>query len=390
MCSRCIRFSDEIVDDDVLGFTDRGSHTVLTVHPGKQLANNYSLTTVDICPVGALTSNDFRFAMRVWFLKETPSIDVNCGTGANILIHSREEKINRITPRENNAVNSCRMPDSHRLNFHYLDGPDRLTDPVIRENGAHRLATWEECLSRFEKVCDYGPGEVAIIGSARMTNEELFLLRRLASTLEAPLDVVPRQGESDGYLISADRNPNTNGAKVVLGLQEPGQRLADIRNAVKSGSIKCLLVFGEDLTEDAEFAPEDLSGLDFLMVSHLLANETASNADVVLPTAAWAEKRGSMINVTGRLQRLNQAIDPPGDARDDWEVIRDLIQRITASNGIYLIEDVFKSMAEDIEVFSGLNLSKIGDLGVPVIETGVTIPLLEKEAERKAKGLIVG
>jgi predicted molibdopterin-dependent oxidoreductase YjgC len=82
MCSRCIRFMDEVADDPVLGFTQRGSHTTLTVHPGRLLdSNNYSLNTVDICPVGALTSNDFRFQMRVWFLKETPTIDVNCGTG---------------------------------------------------------------------------------------------------------------------------------------------------------------------------------------------------------------------------------------------------------------------------------------------------------------------
>lgn len=391
MCSRCIRFSDEIVDDDVLGFTDRGSHTVLTVHPGKELANNYSLNTADICPVGALTSNDFRFAMRVWFLKETPSIDVNCGTGVNTVIHTREGKIYRITPRENNEVNSCWMPDSHRLNFHYLDGPDRLTDPLVKDGSSHRMADWAECLSRFEKVNEYDAGQIAIIGSARMTNEELFLLKRLASALEvSKVDVVPRTEESDGYLISADRNPNTNGAKIILGLNEPGASLSKIRDGIKSGSIKCLLVFGEDLTEAAGFAPEDLAGLDFLVVAHLLANETARHAHLVLPTAGWAEKRGSMINVTGRLQRLNQAIESPGEARDDWEIIRDLTQRVSGSNGIYMIEDVFKSMAEEIETFAGLNLGKIGDLGVPVLETGVTIPLLEKEAERKAKGIIVG
>jgi len=91
MCSRCIRFTDEIADDPVLGFTDRGSHTVLTVYPGRELANNYSLNTVDICPVGALTSNDFRFQMRVWFMRETNTIDTNCATGCNITVFAREE-----------------------------------------------------------------------------------------------------------------------------------------------------------------------------------------------------------------------------------------------------------------------------------------------------------
>jgi len=126
MCSRCIRFCDEIVEDHVLGFTERGSHTTLAVHPGKELANNYSLNTVDICPVGALTSNDFRFKMRVWFLKETKSIDVNCGAGSNITIWSRGDEILRVTPRENNEVNSSWMPDSHRLAFHDFQNERRL------------------------------------------------------------------------------------------------------------------------------------------------------------------------------------------------------------------------------------------------------------------------
>ena len=132
MCSRCIRFSKEVAGDDCLGFTDRGSYTVLTVNPGKELANNYSLNTVDICPVGALTSEDFRFQMRVWFLKETDSICTSCGRGCNATIGAREGKVFRMTPRENNDVNSTWMCDRGRLDFHYLDSESRLTDPMIR------------------------------------------------------------------------------------------------------------------------------------------------------------------------------------------------------------------------------------------------------------------
>jgi NADH-quinone oxidoreductase subunit G len=145
MCSRCIRFMKEIAHDDVLGFLNRGSHTTLSVYPGKKLDNNYSLNTVDICPVGALTSKDFRFKMRVWFLKETKSIDVNCGMGSNILISSRENTVHRITPRENDFVNSCWMPDSHRLNFHYLNSDSRLTAPVVK--GEEAPAHWTRALA---------------------------------------------------------------------------------------------------------------------------------------------------------------------------------------------------------------------------------------------------
>jgi NADH-quinone oxidoreductase subunit G len=118
LCSRCIRFMKEVAHDDVLGFVSRGSHTYLTAHPGKLLDSNYSLNTVDICPVGALTSTDFRFKMRVWFLKETKSICTSCGTGCNTLIGTRQNEIFRQTPRENDAVNSAWMCDYGRLNFH--------------------------------------------------------------------------------------------------------------------------------------------------------------------------------------------------------------------------------------------------------------------------------
>jgi NADH-quinone oxidoreductase subunit G len=394
MCSRCIRFMDEVADDPVLGFTQRGTHTTLTVHPGKRLDSNYSLNTVDICPVGALTSNDFRFQMRVWFLKETKSVDVNCGTGANITIWTRGEKVHRITPRQNDEVNSTWMPDSHRLNFHYIDGEARLTQPLIKGNGSHQTASWSAAITTTTaELKKFQPGEVAIIASARMTNEELFQTRALAGELNCSLfTTVPRDGESDGLLISADRNPNTTGAKLVWQSQDPAGPLSGILDGVRSGSIKALLVLGEDLT-DAGFTAEDLAKPAFIASIQLLAGPTASASHVVLPGAAFAEKRGSMVNVTGRLQRLNRAVEPIGDAKDDWEILRDLIlalQGAKPGSGPAAIEEIFKAMAASVPEFDGLSLSKIGDLGKPVIETGVKIPLLENERARKAAGLING
>ena len=114
LCSRCIRFCQEVAEDDVLGFVDRGSYSTLTCFPGKELQNNYSLNTVDLCPVGALTSTDFRFKMRVWFLKESPSICTESSAGSNILVSSREGEIHRITPRRNDEVNDSWMTDSGR------------------------------------------------------------------------------------------------------------------------------------------------------------------------------------------------------------------------------------------------------------------------------------
>jgi NADH-quinone oxidoreductase subunit G len=392
MCSRCIRFCDEIADDPVLGFTDRGSHTTLSVYPGHELANNYSLNTVDICPVGALTSNDFRFQMRVWFMKETSTIDVNCGTGCNVTVFSREGKIYRVTPRQNNAVNSDWMPDSHRLNFHWIHSDARLTDPLIKDGANHRLATWSEALSySAAKLGELSGDQIALVASARMTNEELLIVKRLATMLGVGfLDTVPRVGEADGYLISADRNPNTLGVKLVLGLDDPGAKLADLKAGIQSGKIKGLIALQENLVDDAGFSAELLGRLDFLLTTYPLANPTADAAHVVLPSAGWAEKSGTMLNVTGRLQRLNRAIDGPGQTLESWEFVRDLIQALGGGNGIYAATDLFSALTQEVPAFAGLTWGMIGDQGIPLVDTGVTIPLLEREKERIAQGIVVG
>ncbi|MCH2332947.1 MAG: molybdopterin-dependent oxidoreductase, partial [Roseibacillus sp.] len=112
---------------------------------------------------------------------------------------------------------------------------------------------------------------------------------------------------------------------------------------------------------------------------------------VVLPGAGFAEKRGSLVNVTGRLQRLNQAIPPPPGAMDDWEIIRDLIKALAPDErSRYLLEEVFSEIADDVDEFEELTLSKIGDLGVPILDTGESIPLLEAERARITAGEIVG
>ena len=120
----------------------------------------------------------------------------------------------------------------------------------------------------------------------------------------------------------------------------------------------------EKTRHNAGFRTEDLGKLSSLVTLNILSNPTVAAATVSLAGAGFAEKRGSMINVKGRLQRLNRAIQPPGEARDDWEVLRDLIQAISGSNGIYMIEDVFRQMTETTPALAGLSLSKVGDLGV--------------------------
>ena len=390
MCSRCIRFTAEIADDPVLGFTERGSHTTLAVHPGKRLENNYSLNTVDICPVGALTSNDFRFQMRVWFLNETKSICTQCGRGCNTEIGSRENTVYRQSPRENNEVNSTWMCDQGRLDFHFINSEYRLTDPMVKVQNGHQIAPWKAALTlAAENLRTVSASEIAIVASARMTNEELFMVRSLAKTLgTSNVDVVPRLGGADGYLRADDLNPNSNGVRTILDI-EPGSKLSSIIAGVREGSIKAVIALGENLLK-AGFEKADLQKLSGVISTHVLANATAELSTVVFPAATYAEKRGSMINVTGRLQRLSRAVASPVQAHDDWEIIRDLISALGGSNGIHSIEDVFKIMASEISIFAGLTLSRIGELGLPLLETNEEIPLLVRERDRKAKGVIVG
>jgi NADH-quinone oxidoreductase subunit G len=370
LCSRCIRFMKEVAHDDVLGFVSRGSHTYLTAHPDRRLDSNYSLNTVDICPVGALTSSDFRFKMRVWFLKETKSICTSCGTGCNTIIGTRQNEIYRQTPRENDAVNSSWMCDYGRLNFHYANSTDRLKTPQIRENQTLVETSWNAALVKAgEELRRFQKDEIAVVASARMTNEELWLTKKLIDSIGTTLhDVVPRTGEADHILMDGDRNPNTLGAQLfgVTG-EKSGHRLPDLAQNIKSGAIKAVVALGENLTL-LGLTVEELQKLSVLIVMDILPNETTRSATVLLPSSAFSEKRGSMINIKGRLQRLNRATQPPGTARDDWEIIRDLIQQLTGSNGIYLIEDVFKQITESIPEMNGLSLSRIGDQGIQLVE----------------------
>jgi NADH-quinone oxidoreductase subunit G len=369
LCSRCIRFCQEIAKDDVLGFVDRGSHSVLTAHPGKRLENNYSLNTVDICPVGALTSSDFRFKMRVWFLKETKSICTSCATGCNTVIGTREGVIYRQTPRENDAVNSCWMCDYGRLNFNYLQADNRLLEPRIRVDNKLSSASWKTALENVASQLKQFVGwQIAILASGRMTNEELWLTSLLAGMLGITLiDIVPRSGPSDDILLSEDRNPNTNGARLMRLASPSAAVLSQIKDAIGSGHVQALITLGENPLK-CGITLDQLASLPVFIVMDLLANDATNYASAILPSLSFAEKRGSMINGKGRLQRLNPAIAGPGQARDDWEILRDLIQAISGTNGIYSIEDVFRQMSAAVPEFAGLSLSKIDDLGVQLID----------------------
>jgi NADH-quinone oxidoreductase subunit G len=366
LCTRCIRFTKDIAGDDALGIVNRGSYNTITAFPGKQFDNNYTLNTVDICPVGALTSKDFRFKMRVWFLKETKSVCSSCATGCNTIVGSREEVMYRYEPRENDAVNSTWMCDYGRLNYKWINREDRLTT-VQKPRSNVQSSAWSLVLKEISELLNKAQqGSVAIIGSARQTNEELFLLKKLATKLGAITDSIPRTGESDKLLLSADRNPNSNGARLtgICG-EKMGEQLAKIASGIEQGKIKTLIVFGEDVTKYG-IGANLLGKLDALIVSDILPNETTRLAHYLLPGCAHVEKRGTFTNGKGRVQKFMQALQPRGDARPEWEFLHELVFNVTGQDGYATIEGLFNLMAKEVPAFNGLTWAGLGDAGVTV------------------------
>jgi NADH-quinone oxidoreductase subunit G len=355
LCSRCVRFCKEIVGDDVLGFIDRGSYSTLTCYPGRKLENNYSLNTVDICPVGALTSTDFRFKMRVWFLKTTPGICAESSAGVNTEVWSREGVIYRITPRRNDEVNDPWMTDSGRLLYKQVTAGNRLLEHCVDGMAAPPA----EALAKAGDLLK--AGGVAIVGSGRSSVEEQFLTRKLAETLKAPAWLVSRVGQGDGLLISADRNPNVRGALVVgliktlpnSGDATPPSRqgnggadaiapdkvqvggLTELATQIDAGKVKAVFSVGEDLGAAGLNEPQ-LKKIEVIYLgTH--ANATSAMAKVVIPTLTVFEKAGTFINQQFRLQKFAQSVPGPRDVADDLVTLSKLV---IAAGGPALAADV--------------------------------------------------
>ncbi|MSR64314.1 MAG: 2Fe-2S iron-sulfur cluster binding domain-containing protein [Verrucomicrobiae bacterium] len=368
LCSRCVRFMKEVAKDDCLGFTQRGSFTTLSCWPGKKLESNYSLNTVDICPVGALTSEDFRFKMRVWFLKETKSICTSCATGCNTIVGSREGVMYRYEPRDNEDVNKSWMCDSGRLNYKWINREDRLTVPTKLLNLKQERIEWAQAIREIaDSLKNAGKGSVGFIGSARATNEELFLFRQLARHFDALTDVVPRVGEADNILLSADRNPNTNGAKLTgVAGETPGSKLKPMADVINDGKITHLVVLGENIAKYG-IPAETLQKLKLLVVIDILPSVTTKLAHYVLPGVAHVEKRGTFTNGKDRVQKVYPAWMAKGEAREEWLTLNELLVAVGAKVDLYKsLEQVWGDMAKHIPAFRGLSLGKIPENGVQV------------------------
>ena len=278
------------------------------------------------------------------------------------MIGSRENKMYRYEPRENDAVNANWMCDSGRLDYKWIGREDRLSEL----KGA---ADWETTIKEIsDKLADTKPGTVAVVASARQTNEELYLLKKLGAKFKALTDSVPRNGKGDHLLVDADKNPNSNGARLIgLTTKKLGQRLKRIAKGIESGEITTLIVFGEDVTKHG-IPPKLQRKLKLLVASDILPNATTERAHYLLPGCAHAEKRGTFTNVKGRVQKFMKALDAPGDARAEWEFLHELVENVTGQDGFSTIEGLFNQMATEVGAFKAKDLTwaALGDDGITV------------------------
>lgn len=385
LCSRCVRFTDEISKTHELGIFDRGDHSEIGIYPGKELHNNYSGNVVDICPVGALTDRDFRFKCRVWYLEATDSVCPGCSQGCNIQIHvnkerphhAQGERVMRLKPRYHAEVNQWWMCDAGRYGYKFID-KERLLRPKQKEEAAFKEGSWDEILealassiaSLFER---YEQNALGICLSPQLANEDLFMAKKfLEEQLGLPnitlLSPTP-EGDEDTFLIKRDKNPNARGAGAMELTKVPFE---EILQSIQKGKIKGLYLFGQDLVS---LLGEDKTGeifgkLELIVFQGSNSSRTSELAHYCLPSATYAEKEGTFTNHAGRVQRFWKALEPLGDALPDAEILRRLAFKMGSVFETESPEAIFSELAESVSVFRGLSYASLGKEGKVLPDDG--------------------
>jgi NADH-quinone oxidoreductase subunit G len=371
LCSRCVRFCDEITGTGELGIFSRGDHSEIGLFPGQDLENNYSGNVVDICPVGALTDREFRFQVRVWYLDTTASICPGCSRGCNIDVHVNRRRphhaggrrVARLKPRFNAAVNAWWICDVGRYGFDSVDDPSRIQ--LARREGVD--VPRDEALGLLiAALRDHAPEEIGIIASADLSNEDLFALRRLAEHLgirQVAFRVPPAApGADDDFLLRADRHPNARGAETIGLAADAGPILARAR----AGGLKVLWVIQHDLTAcgwAAGDVAEALGRVGTVVFTGTNDNGMSTLAPLVLPLAAWVERDGTFTNFLGRVQRFRAAVEPHGDALAGWDLFGRILHTLGGPAPLGRAELWFRELAKAVPAFASLTYQTIGSEG---------------------------
>ncbi|MBX3468241.1 MAG: (2Fe-2S)-binding protein [Planctomycetes bacterium] len=368
VCTRCVRFCEEVAGTGELGVVGRGAMSWIDTFPGVQLDNPLSGCVADLCPVGALLDRDSMHTTRVWLLRGTESACGRCATGCNINVETWNDQVRRLTPRENQAVNRWWMCDEGRLSYKEAQAPTR----VRRARVDGREASFLDALTRATDEVRKAQGGVVALTTGFATNEELFTLKALVG--KGPIAVAYAPDGStfkarDGFEISRDKNPNRKGVEAVLGATDAGE--AAVIAALEAGKVGLAIVH-DGVPGGAPWSPTLLAALKKAAALLVLAHDDvpgAPAATVLLPAMHWTEKEGTVVNGGGRVQRLRAAVPPTGDARVDLEVLQELARAAALQPRVLSAAGVFRKLAAAAPLsFDGMDYNGLGALGVPLGE----------------------
>ena len=355
LCTRCVRFMDDVAQDPVLNVSERGDRALIGKFEGEDLTHPWAGNVIDLCPVGALLSKDSLNKARAWEMDRAASVCPNCSQGCNMMIETRDNVVVRLRPRPNDDVNKYFMCDHGRLNYRWLNRQDRVDVPHVRSAAAMGPTDFDGALMAAAKLL--GGKRAYVLASPMLSNEALFLLSKLmrktggSGAFRVPQgDEAPLPGVED-LSLRRDRAANAQGAEL-LGFQRSDNPLAGL----KSGDV--LIVADEEL---AGVEKVDISAASaVIVIGTMLPKWAVPKTAVVLPIANMSEEDGTFTNLRGRVQRFTQAKAPPGFARPSWWVVADLLTALGEKTDLFLAADVFRSLASDVAAFAGMSYETIG------------------------------
>jgi NADH-quinone oxidoreductase subunit G len=335
MCTRCIRFMDEVAKDPVLDMRERGNLNEIFVAPGRKLEGNYTFMTEHVCPVGALTTKDFRFKARVWFLRTADSVCQGCATGCNAHLDydPRNNKAYRYRPRDNEQVNKFWMCDEGMKSYTRAH-EGRMTEARVNGKKAKLSSAMESAAAALK---DAQPEISCAILSATHSQEDNGALLELAKTLGIETVYVAGKsaGKGDDILIDADKNSNTKGA-AQLAATAKAKSWTSFAEDVAAGRVHHAIALGADVASDED----SLTKLETLIVISAYDGALTSAAKVALPATSWAEQAGYYVNRQGLAQESKKALEPHGAAKHGWQLVSELGRALGHELGIGKLREV--------------------------------------------------
>jgi NADH-quinone oxidoreductase subunit G len=362
LCTRCVRFMEDVHHNPVIEVQDRGDRARIGKAHDDDLTQAWAANVVDLCPVGALLSKDFLNKARAWELDRTASVCNGCSQGCNTVVETRDNVVMRYKPRANDEVNKHFMCDEGRLNYSWLNRPDRLTWPVV--GGA--VTGWEGGVGATAAALKGKKAYVVVNPS--LSNETLYLLKKLItktggagyfSVTQGP--EAPLPGVAD-LSVRADRAANATGAEM-LGFTRTDAPLGKL-------SADHVLVVVDVELNDADKAAASKAGA--VIVMGTAETQQIAGAAAVLPMTNYVEEEGTFTNLRGRVQRYLQAKATTGAARPAWYILSDLLTALGEKTEFFTASAAFDALAKAEPAFGGLSYDTLGLRGATVQGATVT------------------